>query len=129
MLFYLFASKKNGVKNTFILFRSWFVRCYLQWWRIGKVEKNCDENHLVNLFVFEHLDFGVKGELEAKLICSNTYVISGIYSNFHCFFFFLVCYIRFVDNVQIHQNQSCTYKLQGMGFSKIKWWLCLKIYS
>jgi hypothetical protein len=44
----------------------------------------------VNFFVFEHLDFGVKGGIEAKLVCSNTHVILCISSNFYFFIAFLL---------------------------------------
>jgi len=46
----------------------------------------------MNLFVFEHLDFGVKGELEAKLVCSNIYVILGICLTFILF----VCFLHYI---------------------------------
>jgi hypothetical protein len=50
----------------------------------------CDDNHAVNFFVFEHSDFGLKGGIEAKLVCSNKHVTLCIYSNFFFFFAFLL---------------------------------------
>ncbi len=44
----------------------------------------------MNLFVFEHLDFGVKGGIEAKLVCSYTHVILCIYFNFQIFIVFFI---------------------------------------
>ncbi len=39
----------------------------------------------MNLFVFEHLDFGVKSGIEIKLFCLNTHYILCIYFKFHFF--------------------------------------------
>ncbi len=73
MFFYLFASKKNGVKKTCILFRIWLVHgATYNGEGLGRGEFFYDDNHVLNFFMFEHLDFGVIGVIEAKLVCSNT---------------------------------------------------------
>ncbi len=48
----------------------------------GRGEQICDEKHVTwFLFcVFDHLDFGVKGEIKVKLVCLNIYL--SIYDNF-----------------------------------------------
>jgi hypothetical protein len=91
MFFYLFASKKNGAKKTCILFRSWLVLgATYNGEGLERGDFFCDDNHVVIFFVFEHLDFGLKGGIEAKLVCSNTHVTLCIYSNFHFFTSFLL---------------------------------------
>jgi hypothetical protein len=57
---------------------------------LRRVKKNCEENHLVNLFVFEHLDFGVKNGIEIKLVCLNMHVILCIFKTFIAFDHFCV---------------------------------------